>query len=399
MPFRVLNYVGAEVNYGGRVTDDKDGRLIRNILQTFICKEALITGHAFSASGIYKVIDEGDKEDYLEYIRSLPLNPSPEAFGLHSNAEITTNQIETINLLDNVLMMQPRAGGGKGLTREEIIGGQAKYLESQTPPVFDLEAVGTAYPTSYEESMNTVLFQECVRYNGMLKEMALGLKTVQKALVGEVAMSDELEKMSDAIFNNQVPPTWVKTGFLSLKPLASWIVDCNARIKFLVDWINGGTPNVYWISGFYFPQAFLTGTVQNYARQKTIAVDTLSYDYKVLDGKKYQDIKQKPESGCLIYGMYLEGCKWDYKTHCLNESDPKKLFVDLPLMHLVPVVDRVTPTTGIYKCPVYKVLSRTGTLSTTGHSTNFVMWMELPSDTTENKWIKAGVAAFLALRY
>jgi len=28
----VLNFIGAEVNYGGRVTDDKDGRLIRTIL-------------------------------------------------------------------------------------------------------------------------------------------------------------------------------------------------------------------------------------------------------------------------------------------------------------------------------------------------------------------------------
>jgi dynein heavy chain len=48
---------------------------------------------------------------------------------------------------------------------------------------------------------------------------------------------------------------------------------------------------------------------------------------------------------------------------------------------------------------VYKVLSRAGTLSTTGHSTNFVMVMEIPTSEVQDKWIKAGVAAFLALRY
>lgn len=48
---------------------------------------------------------------------------------------------------------------------------------------------------------------------------------------------------------------------------------------------------------------------------------------------------------------------------------------------------------------MYKVLSRSGTLSTTGHSTNFVMMVEIPTDESEDKWIKAGVAGFLALRY
>jgi dynein heavy chain len=64
----------------------------------------------------------------------------------------------------------------------------------------------------------------------------------------------------------------------------------------------------------------------------------------------------------------------------------------------VPIVDRVPPKSGIYDCPVYKVLSRTGTLSTTGHSTNFVLFMEVPSKEEENVWIKAGVALFLSLR-
>ena len=125
----------------------------------------------------------------------------------------------------------------------------------------------------------------------------------------------------------------------------------------------------------------------------------MSYDYIIKDASVYTDITTKPEAGCLCWGLYLEGCRWDYENHALAESTPKKLFVDLPLMHFIPIAERVKPETGIYNCPVYKVLSRTGTLSTTGHSTNFVMWLELASDKNPDFWIKAGVAAFLSLRY
>lgn len=74
-------------------------------------------------------------------------------------------------------------------------------------------------------------------------------------------------------------------------------------------------------------------------------------------------------------------------------------YLALPMMHLVPQADRKTPQKGIYNCPVYKVVSRRGTLSTTGHSTNFVMMFQMPSSEAEDTWILAGVAAFLALRY
>lgn len=119
--------------------------------------------------------------------------------------------------------MQPRASSGTGKTREAIIGEMAKQIQDQTPEVYSLEKVSKAYPTSYEESMNTVLFQECVRYNALLADMKTMLLSVQRALIGEVVMSEDLEKMADAIYDNIVPPSWVKKGFLSLKPLASWI--------------------------------------------------------------------------------------------------------------------------------------------------------------------------------
>ena len=87
------------------------------------------------------------------------------------------------------------------------------------------------------------------------------LKEVQKALIGEVVMSEELEDIATAMFNNVVPGQFSKVGPLSLKPLASWINDINARISFLVKWIETTNPPAYWISGFFFPQAFFTGAI------------------------------------------------------------------------------------------------------------------------------------------
>lgn len=74
-----------------------------------------------------------------------------------------------------------------------------------------------------------------------------------------------------------MPKLWDQKGFLSMKPLASWTEDLNNRINFLNDWIDNGTPKHFWISGFFFPQAFLTGTLQNYARKHVIAIDKLSF--------------------------------------------------------------------------------------------------------------------------
>lgn len=64
----MLNTLGAEINYGGRVTDDKDVRLIKSILQRFVCADSLNDGFSLSDSGIYKIIPAGSKEDYDAYI-------------------------------------------------------------------------------------------------------------------------------------------------------------------------------------------------------------------------------------------------------------------------------------------------------------------------------------------
>ena len=59
-------------------------------------------------------------QTYLNYIRSLPINDTPEIFGLHENANITFAQNETFLMLGCLVELQPKTVSGGGKSREEV---------------------------------------------------------------------------------------------------------------------------------------------------------------------------------------------------------------------------------------------------------------------------------------
>ena len=122
----------------------------------------------------------------------------------------------------------------------------------------------------------------------------------------------------------------------------------------------------------------------------------------------------KPKDGAYIKGLFMEGARWDVENHVIDESLPRELFVQMPHLHLspgdktsIPAVEGIPEqytgslqgTAHVYMCPVYKTSFRQGTLSTTGHSTNFVMFIRIPmaAQHVQQHWIKRGVAMLTQL--
>uniref|UniRef100_A0A803VRN2 Dynein axonemal heavy chain 5 n=1 Tax=Ficedula albicollis TaxID=59894 RepID=A0A803VRN2_FICAL len=375
-------YMIGEIQYGGRVTDDFDKRLMNTFVKIWFSENTF--SQEFSFYKGYSIPKCTMVDQYLQYIQSLPAYDTPEVFGLHPNADITYQSKVSKDVLDTILSIQPKdSSGGGGETRETVVARLADDMLEKLPADYvpfevkeKLKSMGPFQP------MHIFLRQEIEQMQRVISLVRNTLTDLKLAIDGTIVMSENLRDALDCMYDGRIPASWKKASWPS-STLGFWFTELLERNHQFYKWIFESRPNCFWMTGFFNPQGFLTAVRQEITRaNKGWALDSVVLCNEVTKWMK-DDITSPPSEGVYVYGLYLEGAGWDRRNMRLTESKPKVLFELMPVIRIY-AEKNTAKDPRLYSCPVYKKSSRT--------DLNYIAAMDLKTRQPPEHWVLRGVA-------
>merc|ERR1719450_680699 len=147
-------------------------------------------------------------------------------------------------------------------------------------------------------------------------------------------MSEVMEDLANALYSERLPTWWGKLGFASTRPLRSWRVNLQERCVQLDDALNDNLniPKVVDISKLFNPQSFLTAVMQLCCQTQGLELDKLQV-YTEVTKRDVKQVDAHSKEGAYVTGMYLEGARWDPTSNSLEDSRPKEMFVQMPVIN------------------------------------------------------------------
>lgn len=287
-------------------------------------------------------------------------------------------------MISTIIETQPKdAGGGSGKSVDEIVKELCEDLLSKMPidfveEVFRAQIQKLKGPSGTPDKgfgapLNIFLFQELQRLQNIIKIVRTNLRSVSLAIDGTVVMTQELLQDLGAIFDARVPTCWyldasgAEISWL-LPNIGAWFTGLTDRATMLNTWLENGRQimKAYWLTGFTNAQGFLTGMRQEVTRQHKKdqwALDDVISHTEVLQ-VDLERLRDAPEEGENIYGLFIEGGRWQRQEQRLDESEPKKLFAPMPVIFVTAATARDLRGAvqygphGPYNAAVYKYPKR-----------------------------------------
>ncbi|KAG7261325.1 hypothetical protein CRUP_035724 [Coryphaenoides rupestris] len=349
--WNTVRYMIGEIQYGGRVTDDYDKRLLNTFARVWFSENtfgpefhfykgysiprcsALDHIHAGTAPRVLPLPLTSALEISTGSGKGLPAYDTPEVFGLHPNADITYQSKLAKDVLDTILSIQPKdSSSGGGETREAVVARLADDMLDKLPADYvpfevreRLQKMGPFQP------MNIFLRQEVDRIQRVIALVRATLTDLKLAIDGTIIMSENLRDALDCMYDARIPARWKKEITRANK---GWALDCMVLSNEVTRWMR-------------------------------------------------EDIAQPPAEGVYVYGLHLEGAGWDRRGCRLVDSKPKVLFEPMPVVRMYAENNGVKDP-RLYSCPVYKKPVRM--------DTNYIAAVDLKTSLPPEYWILRGVA-------
>ncbi|XP_033755107.1 LOW QUALITY PROTEIN: dynein heavy chain 5, axonemal-like [Pecten maximus] len=378
-----VRYMFGEIQYGGRVTDDYDKRLLNTFCKVWFGEQMFQPNFVF-----YKgyVIPKCNKHaEYLEFISGLPATDTPEVFGLHGNADITYQSQTAKSVLDTILEIQPKdSSGGGGETRESVVYRLCDDMLDKLPNDYvPYEVRGRLQKMGPFQPMNIFLRQEIDRMQKVIATVRFTLNDLKLAIDGTIIMSENLRDALDSMYDARIPKLWQKISWDS-STLGFWFTELIDRNTQFHTWCFEGRPNTFWMTGFFNAQGFLTAMRQEVTRaHKGWALDSVILHNDVTRYSR-DDITTPPSEGVYVYGLFLEGAGWERRGCRLIEPKPKILFETMPVIHIYAINSTGGQDSRMYSCPIYKKPRRT--------DLTYIAAVNLKTNQIPDHWILRGVA-------
>jgi len=395
IPWDDLRYLFGEIFYGGHITDNYDRKLCSTYLELYVRGELLEGNYSFF-QGFATPGGPLNYKGYFDYIDESIERETPIAYGLHPNAEINfmTNQAES--LFQSISNMAPKGGGAGdgGMTVGEKVKQTLDDILERLPELFPMIEINERIDevTPY----TGVFLQECERMNDLIFETRRSLIELDSGLKGDLSITEPMELMMNSLATQRVPTRWEKLAWASRASLGIWFSDLLARQAQLLSWTGDlALPKVSWISGFFNPMAFMVAVMQVASRKNDWALNKLVTTVDVTKKSTPEEVEGPARDGALVYGLFLEGARWDMAAGSVEDAFMKELYPKLPVIQVRSILAEKEDTRGIYRCPVYKQTER----ATPGFHTpgsGFVFMMQLKTKQPSSKWVMAGVAMLLA---
>ncbi|MCQ2815651.1 MAG: hypothetical protein MJ252_00145 [archaeon] len=376
-PWKALQDLIA-INYGSRFTNDKDKELL-NTYSAHFFTPGLITDKGYNLSScpdfpyIAPTEDQFNKfkntsasgdnvnqrSDFYnrmvffkeETLRLKDLDASmskrsredpPEVFGLHFNAEISSQIAENLELLDNIKLLNRDLKTSTLGSADHSIMNKIKIAMEKIPKPLEADKKKfEMYDKDDKEGgikfnpITNLLYQESEKYNKLIEIIREDLIDYEKALKGHITITPAITNGIRALEEDKIPIEWL-CMYLSTKSFIQFLDDLNQRIEFFRSWIGGGlyTPH-YYLGYFTNPNAFITAIKQKFSLSSKVPFHNVSLIFKVINeatGSK----AAKNANGYLIKGIYIEGGCWDVKNNGIKDESVQDLIKDLPSIIITP---------------------------------------------------------------